>query len=398
MSGREGSDAFRAIVFVMLMSPSFNYHLELGGAPIDEREDHLRLSGYELASKLSYHFWQTMPDDALLDAAERGELDGDEGFAAAAARLFADERTKETVRRFYAEWYRLDIFGGFAETPAFEAFAAGVGADDALYAEMADEVHALADHFTWQTGGSYRDMLTSDLSFAGPRLAELYGVPAWDGGAPATFASGERSGLLTRAAFVVSSNERTNPFKRGSYVKKEILCDPLSQPDPNELPAGALDEPPIDPTKSTRERFAAKTASAECQTCHAQFSPLGFALEAYDGLGRFRSEEDIFSEEGELLATVPVDTAVEVPLGAEAVAVAGPVELMAAIAESGKPDTCFARHYFRYTYRRQEDDQADGCAMVAVRHALTDGAGLREALEAIALEPSFRNRLVEAAP
>lgn len=379
----DATETFRSLVFVMLMSPQLNYHLEIDGAAIDDREDYLRLSGYELASKLSFHFWQSMPDDALFAAAEDGSLVTEQGFAAQVERLFEHERTRETVRRFYAEWYRLDSFAGFATTPAFSAFADGIPADEALYDAMREEIEALTSHYTWDVdGGSYNDMLTtSDMFTDAPALLDLYG-------------DAPRSGLLTRAAFLVSTNERTNPFKRGSYVRQEILCDELAQPDPNQLPPDALQEPEIDPEMSTRERFAAKTSPAECQACHAQFNPLGFALEAYDGLGRYRTTEDIFADDGSILASVPVDTAVSVRVGDERVDVEGPEELMTEIAESGKPETCFARHYFRYTYRRHENDQVDGCSMVAVREALLNGGGLRSALKAIALEPAFRVRVI----
>jgi hypothetical protein len=397
---KSSAEVFRSMLFTVLMSAPFNYHLEIEGKPVDG-EDRLALTGYELASRLSYHFWQSMPDAALLDAAASGTLDTDEGFRAEVERLFGDDRTRQTVRRFYAEWYRLDIFGGFAQTPAFAAFADGVEATDALYQAMVAEIEALIDRYTWESEGSYADLLSSELALTqSPELASLYGVAPWDGTSePARFSPEERSGLLTRAAFLITSNERTNPFKRGSYIKKAIVCDPLTQPDPNDLPAGALNEPEVDPEKSTRERFAAKTAPAECQACHAQFNPIGFALEGYDALGRWRTEEKIYSEDGELLATVAVDTAVELSLdGRTSVAIESPVGLSQAIVDSGKAETCFARHYFRYTYRRGEDDSADGCAMVAVREALLNGGGLRAALKAIALEPAFRTRIVTREP
>ncbi len=387
-------ETFRSLLFVLLMSPQFNYHFEIDGAP-DGRDDRLRLGDYEVASKLSFHFWQSMPDDELLDAAERGELTTEAGFEAQVERLFNHERTRATVRRFYAEWFRLEGFAGFARTPAFEAFADDIAADEALFEAMRAEVEALTDHYTWETEGSYADMLASDLVFTeSSALASLYGVEPWDGGATHPTFPGDRAGLLTRAALLVSSNERTNPFKRGAYIRKEILCDPLAQPDPNQLPADALSEPPLDPERSTRDRFAAKTAAPECQACHAQFNPIGFVLEAYDGLGRFRTVEDIFDENGEVLASVPVDATADVRVADERLEVAGPLALMDEITASGKAETCFARHYFRFTYRRHEQDASDGCSMVAVREALTRGGGLADALKVIALEPSFRLRVI----
>ena len=397
-SSKPAAEVFRSIVFVMLMSPQFNYHLEIEGAAIGGSEAHLSLSGFELASRLAYHFWQSMPDDELLDAAASGELDTAAGFAAQVERLFDHERTKQTVERFYGEWYRLDQFNGFAQTPAYDTFADGVVADEALHDAMVAEVNALTAHYTWDADGSYADMITSDLNFAqSATLAELYGVSAWDGSAtPTSFPGGERSGVFTRAALVFSANERTSPIKRGAFFRRDILCDELAQPDPSSLPEGALNEPEFDPTLSTRERWEAKTTPQPCGSCHGQFNGFGYALEAFDGLGRFRTEERIISEDGEQLATVPVDAAASVAIapGGQVSDVSDAVELMEAVAESGRAETCFARRYFRFTYRRHEVDQVDGCQMVAVREELVNGAGLRGALRVIALEPNFRIRLV----
>ena len=389
------AEVVRRLVFQILMSPQLNYHLELEGEPQGD-DDHLTLSGYALAARLSYHFWQSMPDAALLDAAASGALDTDDGYRAEIERLFTDPRTRETVRRLYSEWYRLDAFGGFATSPAFESFSDGVQADDALHEAMVAEIEALTDHYTWDTQGSYADLLSSDLILTeSSALASLYGVTPWDGNSEPSRFSAERSGLLTRAAFLVTSNERTNPFRRGAYLTREILCEPLSLPDPNNLPADALDEPDFDPEKSTRERFEAKTAAAECQSCHGSFNPPGFALEAYDALGRHRSEETIYDEDGTLIATVPVDSSIEFRVDDKKESFDGPVALMDAIAASGRAETCFARHYFRFTYRRAEDEARDSCALVTVREALVDGGGIRAALKAVALEPAFRTHIID---
>ena len=392
---RTQPEVIRDLVFVFLMSPRFLYHFETEGVEIDGRADLLGLTAWEIASRLSYHFWQSMPDQELFDAAADGSLTTEEGYEAQVDRILADEsgRLRESFRRFYADWYRLDAFSGFAATAAFQAFADGQEVD---YADMVAEIEALTDHYTWDTEGTMADMVLSDLSFTqSPDLARIYGVEAWNGqGTPPTMPAGERSGLLTRAAFLVTGDEGTAPLHRGAWLRAAILCQPIDPPDPNVLPADALDPPPLDPSLTTRERYEAKTAAAECAACHALFNPIGFAQEAYDALGRYRTEERIFDDTGALLATVPIDTSVTVQgLGSGEQNVNGPVELMNVVVDTGDLEACFARHYFEYTYRRAEQSE-DECIIEELGGELTDGS-IQSMLRQVALQPEFRVRKVE---
>lgn len=387
------AEVLRGAVFQFLMSPQFLYHFEVEGAPVADDEVVLSLSPWELASRLSFHFWQSMPDEELFAAARDGSLATDAGFEAQVTRLFDDERTERTLTKFWHEWYQLDGFDGFAATPAFEAFSSGVAADDNLYTDMLDEVDALVRHYTYETAGTYRDVLASNLILTtSPELAALYGIEPWDGaGEPPEFTGSERSGLLTRGALLVEGNELTNPIKRGAFVLKSLLCDDLHPP--SDLPAEALALPEADPDMSTRERFEAKTANATCAACHSHFNPFGFVLESFDALGRFRTEERIYDDNGELQNTVPIDPVVDVELGDEEFTVTNPVELNAELAQSGLVDDCFARQYFRFTYRRDESS-GDSCALAAIRDAVAPGGSLKEALRDVALGPSFRERVV----
>jgi hypothetical protein len=386
------TEVYRGVLFSLLMAPQFLYHFELDGAELEGRAEYLELSPYEVASRLSYHFWQTMPDAALVQAAEDGSLMDDAGYRAQVDRLFADPRTEASVQRFFGDWYRLDIFGGFATTPAFETFASGVNTGDALYADAVAEVEALVQHHVFDTDGSYGDLLQSDVSLTrSPALASLYGVSPWDGSStPPRLPSDERAGLLTRAAMLISTNHTTNPFKRGAFIRREVLCVPVRPP--ANLPPGALVPPPFDPTASTRERFEGKVQDAQCSGCHATFTPYGMALEAYDGLGRFRTQEQLIDDSGENLGNVAVDTSVTADIDGTSTMLAGPVELSSALAESELAAQCFARHYFRFTYRREEQI-GDECALASTFAESGPDGNLREALRSTALEPAFRRRV-----
>ncbi len=403
------TEAIRNVVVMLLMSPRFVNHLELAGTPIAGRADYLALDPYEIASRLSYTFWQTLPDDALLAAAAAtgdDSLATDAGFNAQLDRLFADPRTRDTIWQFWNEWMKFESFTGFsADRPGFMAFAAGenVGvAGHDHWGDMVTEIHDLTDLYTWTQSGTLDDLLTSDLSVTkSADLAHLYGVAAWSGsGDYPRFTDGSRTGLLQRAALLADNLETTNPFHRGALIRRAILCDNLPRPDPNSLPAGSLDPPPQSTAMTTRQRYQAKVeGNGLCQTCHNSFSNLGYVMEAYDALGRFRTMEKVYDEQtGALLATLPIDTsAIPQVIGGDMRPVAGPAELNQRIIESGKVEACLSANYFRYALRRDPTaDSADACAYDTMRAGLASGGALAAAFRAIATGAGFRQHKVGA--
>lgn len=387
-------EVYRGVIFSLLMAPEFLYHFETRGDALNGREDYLTLDAHALAARLSYHFWQTMPDAELRAAADDGSLLDETGYAAQVERLFGDPQSERTVQGFFADWYHLDVFGGFATTPAFATFAQGIDADDQLYADAVSEIEALVQRFTFDSDGRYADLLGTDLNVTrSPALAELYGVAPWNGsGEPPRFAAGQRSGLLTRAGMLISSNHGTNPFRRGAFIRRELMCIPVRPP--ANLPPGALVPPPFDPSASTRQRFERKVQAPECAGCHATFTPYGMALEAYDGLGRLRSSERLIDDDGNQVGTAMVDTAVTAEIDTRAATLDGPIALSAALAQSAVVQQCFARHYFRYTFRREEQ-VGDECALAGILERGGDAGSLRAALRDIALDPAFKRRVVQ---
>ena len=303
---------------MLLMSPRFVNHLELAGTPISGRGDYLALDPYEIASRLSYTFWQTLPDDALLAAAADGSLATDAGFNTQLDRVFADPRTRDTIWQFWNEWMRFESFTGFcADRPAFMALAAGenVGvAGHDHWGDMVREIHDLTDLYTWTRSGTLADLLTSDLSVTkSADLAHLYGVPAWSG-------SGDYPALHRRQPRAASCSARrcsptawSRPTRStGARSSGDRSCA-TTCPAPTRTACRrdrSIRRPPST-AMTTRQRYAAKVdGNGLCQTCHASFSNLGYVMEAYDSLGRFRTMEKVFDEQtGALLATLPIDTA-----------------------------------------------------------------------------------------
>jgi Protein of unknown function (DUF1588)/Protein of unknown function (DUF1592)/Protein of unknown function (DUF1585)/Protein of unknown function (DUF1595) len=399
---RAPAEVIRAVTVLLMTSPRFLNHLELEGTPVGGREDLLALTSYEIAARLSYTFWQSMPDEALLAAAAAtgpDALTGDAGFARQLDRVFADPRTRQTIWQFWSEWLRLESFTGFATgRPAWKALAAGEALAPEAYGEMVQELRDLTEMFTWQRKSTLGELLATDLSVTrSPGLAHLYQVAPFAGSGDFPHLA-DRAGLLQRAALLVGTLETTNPFHRGSLVRRALLCDPLPRPDPNSLPPGSLDPPPPSAVETTRQRFARKTENALCHGCHAQFNDIGFVLESFDALGRFRTTEKVFDEKnGMLLAELPIDATATARIQLDDDRpVAGPAELNRRIAESKKVEACLAANYFRYVLRRDEGAQtSDGCVIDDLAAAFDQpGVGLDEVWKRIAKTPAFRRRKV----
>jgi hypothetical protein len=237
-------------------------------------------------------------------------------------------------------------------------------------------------------------VLTSPLYFStSEALSDLYGVEPWSGsGTPPSLPTDERSGLLTRAAMVVEGNAVTNPIKRGAFILKQVLCQQIDPP--SDLPPEALALPETDPSQSTRERFEAKTSPVECRGCHGVINPLGFSLEVFDALGRYRTEENVFADDGDLLSTMDIDPNVQVDIDGTVTSVSTPLELTEAIAASRQAYECLARQYFRYALRRDEA-AGDACTLTAIRDQAEDDGSLRATFRSVALMPTFRERVME---
>lgn len=401
------SEQLRGAMVVALSSPRFVYHVEVDGTADGDEADLLLLDSYELANRLAYTFWQTMPDDELFESAADGSLLEPDVYEEQLLRVWQDERTKATMRQFWTEWLKLEKFTGFETArPAFQALTEGenFGEDGHdHYADMVQEVHDLTELFTFERSATVADLLTTNLSVtSSDDLASLYGVDPWDGsGDYPTFPDGERAGLLQRGALLVSNLEQTNPFHRGALIRRHVLCDTLPQPDPNSLPPGSLDPPPLDEAQTTRERFEAKVAgNGLCETCHQGFSTIGYVLEAYDAVGRFRTRERVYDEQnGDLLAELDIDTSGVAAISSlDEPAVSGPGELNRAIVDSGKVEACLAQGYFEYVMRRAVTNRSlDACVVEDLARTLaTEDGGLEAAFRGLGVGASFTQRRVGA--
>ncbi len=387
------------VVALLLNAPQMLYFVEHGsvdnGGVANGSDDIVELTAYELASRLSYHFWQGPPDDGLIAAAQNGELLTEAGYRAQVDRIFNSARTRAAVREFFGQWLEntlLEELDSRVGKPVFDALRGDFTPGPDLREHMQQELADAALYYTFDNPSSYRDFFTSKRSFAKTDdLASIYGVAPWTGGEPPLMTDPARTGLLTRAALLATGSANTRPIMKGVYLRTALLCDEIPPP-----PATVMAVPPkLSDELSTREVVEELTGQGACAGCHATLiNPLGFATENFDALGRSRSEQPLFDPTtGAQVGVAPVDTATVPKIEQDDTsASSGAADVTALMLASDKPHACFARRYFRFTFGRFEDSQRDGCALKVVKDTLDKDAPLAEVLRAVALAPAFKQR------
>jgi hypothetical protein len=378
------------VVNLIVQSPEFFYFVEQG-----QEGAEANLNGYELASRLSYHFWQAPPDDALWNAAASGELLTDAGYRAQVERLVSSPRAFVAMDDFFKRWLHLEDLPELdllLSTPKFAAFAGSdVPGPDTREAVIEDVLAAV--RYEARRQGTLSDLLNNRYSFAqDDLLARIYGAPVWDGvSAPPAFGSQARPGLIGRAAFLMTGAAKTRPIMKGVTIRQDLLCESLPPP-----PPGASSVP-VDPSPdaTTRERVELVTQSAgsTCSGCHmSRINPLGFATEAFDGLGRERTAEVIFDDAGNKVAERPVRTdSVPQVLPGDVAPSGGAADVARLLDESGHVHSCFARMSFRFSFGRKEQG-GDGCSLSRLEKLALENRPLIEIWREVAFLDQFKKR------
>ncbi|MES1206304.1 MAG: DUF1592 domain-containing protein, partial [Pseudomonadota bacterium] len=244
----------------------------------------VKLGNYELANRLSYLLWGTLPDYQLFAAAAGGGLSNQAGVEAQARRMLADARAADAVGAFFTDWLDIDTLPLAAKDWQGHPAPAPV-----LLAAMLDEVRLFTSNVALAGSGRFDDVLTATSSFADASLASVYGLTGVTGSTftPVSLAPAERSGLFTTAGFLALTGwgDGSDPPRRGTAVYEKLLCGTLPGP------VGPM--PPVPPAApggpTTRQRFAAADGASCAVSCHAIIDPLGFPFEHYDGIGAYRT-------------------------------------------------------------------------------------------------------------
>ncbi len=364
----------KLVVEAMLQSAQFLYRVENQPPSSDAPNP---VSPHELASRLAYLVWGSAPDDALLDAAMRGDLDEPDQRETEVVRMLEHPRARETARRYFADWLGLDVLEALGRDqnryPNFNR---------QLARDMKEETLRFFDHLVWEEQGAITDIYTRQYTFATPALAEFYGLPpAGDGfqrydliGVP------DRIGVLTQGAVLATHAGGDDPslVRRGLFVLHDLLCDSVPSPPDN------VDTTPPDTAKGTsqRNRSEERVKNASCGGCHAQFDPFGYVFERYDSVGAARAED----EHGNMLRS---DGLFQTKDGKE-IPFSDVQAFVQTLADRPRARTCTVRKQVQFALGRVLG-AADGCTLVQIEDAVSQRGGTyQDLLIEIARHPSFR--------
>lgn len=354
----------RVALEAILQSPFFLYRDEDG----EVRDGFVTLDAHQLASRLSYALWDTMPDDALFAAADAGSLGRSEGLRGQAFRMLDDAKARAKIEAFHAQLFELHTYDALR----VEGLSADIGRT------MREETERFVTEVILEEDGSLRDLLTAPYSFINEELAQLYGIQDITGPElrRVELDPTQRGGLFTHPGFIVRKRGDTAPILRGVYLNLRVLCANLPEP--------PVFEPPDLTGTTRRERVESATGVGTCgETCHAGvINPIGFAFETFDDTGRWREIDN----------GAPVDAVSSYWFGEEQSTFDGPVQLMSAMAESEMAHRCYAQNWLEFAFGRPLQVRDFATVESIAGGSRDDAWSVKEILVALVDSDSFRTR------
>jgi hypothetical protein len=370
-AGDDFPGAIKVLVSAFLLSPRFLYRWEATPATVLVEGGLVRYNSYEMASRLSYLIWASMPDDRALALADQQGLATGPAIEAEARRMLADRKAAGGIADFFVQWLGLNDLPRSTKDPT-------LGFSAQLARSMVDETARFASDLVLDGDGTLAALFQSTSSSADAALAPLYGsAPATAG--PVALDATQRAGLFTRAGFLAryADESESRPFERGRRIADRALCVPLA-PGPPEMPALA----PLIAGVSNRQRYAEHSKNPCTAGCHALMDPLGFAFENYDAVGRYRRTDN----------GVAVDATGTATLDGVARDFKNALELSTLLAGSRQVSECLARQWLRYALRRVEGP-GDAASLAAAADSFArSSAKIPELIVAIARTRSFSRR------
>ena len=361
----------------LLVSPDFLFRV-VSDPPGAEPGTPYRLSGLELASRISFFLWSSLPDDELLTVAEAGGLDDPAVVEAQVRRMLADPRSESLARNFAGQWLRLrNISGALPSDVLFPDFG------ESLRQDFVRETELFFDSIL-REGRGVIDLLTADHTFLNERLARHYGIPRVYGSdfRRVSLADGNRRGLLGQGSIltVTSYPDRTSPVGRGKWVLENVLGTPPPPPPPN--------VPELEPAEDTgrvlamRERMEQHRENPVCASCHRVMDPLGLALENFDAIGRWR---------GHMPGGIAIDASGTMPDGT---AFDGPAELRGLLVRDREQfATVVTEKLLIYALGRGIEYYDAPAVRRIVRGSAADDYGLASLVVGVVRSTPFRMRL-----
>jgi hypothetical protein len=372
--------AISMVVQAVLQSPHFLYRVELGGVA---QNGVAALSGFEMASRLSYFFWDTMPDDTLTAAAASGALDNVDGVEAQARRLLADAKSHPAVASLFHQWLRFDKMDKMNKSAsAFPSWS------DDVAASLRGSAGEFVDRVFWDLGGSLPALLTDTATYVDANIAPIYGLPPI-AKTSATMAltdtnKAQRSGILTQAGLMAAFAHETtdSPVLRGVFVLDRLLCS-APPPPPASVTGSITETTDSSQVMTTRDRFAMTHESGTCAGCHHMIDGFGFGFEHYDAIGKWRDTESNLpiNAKGWISGTRDANGDFD-----------GAVDLGQRLSKSGQVSDCVASQWYRYSLGLGAAD-VNTCDLAPVSKAFSDSDGdMQELMIATVTSDAFRRR------
>ncbi len=358
----------------ILLSPSFTFRVEVDPSLTDTTPH--AVTDHELAARLSYFLWSSMPDGTLDGLADRGELSDPATLAAQVSRMLRDPKAQALTDNFAGQWlYTRALADATPDSSLFPSW------DPELANAMRKETEAFFQSFL-TADVSALDMIDADYTFLNDRLARHYGLTA-PGSTAVTRAplGADRRGLFTQGSLltVTSHARRTSPVKRGKWVLEQILCSAPPAPPPGV--EGIPEE--VNPNASLRERFEQHRSQATCAGCHSTMDPIGFSLEHFDAVGAFREKDSGHD----------IDDSAVLPDGRSWEGAAG---LAAALKTDPRVAKCMTEKLFIYALGRGPTIEDRRCGLPQIESGfVSSGHRLEQLAIRIASSPAFTSRRAE---
>jgi len=378
-AGEVLSERVDLLVAGMLMAPQFVFKPEIGGDD-EVFRGIVPLAGHEIATRMAYLIWASAPDDELLATAASGQLESTAQIEEQAWRLMGDPRAQRGMSEFLLQWADVrELDHASKDATLYPTF------DPDMVVSMKTELESFLDRVVWDHDGSMVELLTSNETTVDARLAELYGVahPGGDEWVEVTLPAGERSGLLTQAAFLADKAHpiAPAPVRRGLFIRTAVMCQDIPAP-PDDVDTSI---PEQGEAQTNRDRTAAHSADPSCAGCHEYMDPLGFAFENYDAIGQWRDTDNGF----------PVDATGSVVQTDGETPFDGAVDMMAVLTAESDVLECMSTQFFRYGYGRRAGD-GDARSVVQMLAANQENNGSLQALMVgLTLTDGFRFRRID---
>ncbi len=367
--------AVAAMLEAIFQSPEFLYRPEFG-VGVAGRTDVKQPTSEEMASRLSFLFWGSVPDDALRAAATAGQLTTPAGIRTQAQRLLADPKVRDVVRFFFDKLLPIESTSQLERDTVnlYKTFNGKIGG------LMRTETQTFLENEIFNGPGTWPGVFTAKYTYVNADLANYYGLRGVTGDTfqkvmldPLTT---HRGGLLTQAGVLSGPihTNNSNPVVRGSFIVQKLMCQII--PKPTGAIAAKVTPPDPNSAATARQRFSTHSTDPVCHGCHTNMDPFGFALENFDPVGLWRDQEN----------NVAIDASGDAPILGK---FNGAIEMEVQLAASEQVQQCFASQWMNFGYGRSLTD-AEACGVESVRSKFKDtGYNIQELLLALTQSEHF---------